>query len=161
MLNVMYNMLKVMHIMCGWQATWGLTNFSELLIEEVPAQLIQEQRRQTGVQPTALSVPRPLPGAPQGYSVPCAYDILHGPSKQSSRGNLQQTSHQLDKEFKPNLPYEWPEHNWLSHQHCIPGYTITGIWNRCKHLGFKPTTWESQIISELLLQCRTLKLSLR
>ena len=35
---------KVMHTTYGWQATWDHNDFSELLVKEVPAQLIQEKR---------------------------------------------------------------------------------------------------------------------
>lgn len=48
--------LKVMHTMSGWQATQEHKHFSKLLIEEVPTELVHEQRRENVVQPTALNV---------------------------------------------------------------------------------------------------------
>lgn len=39
----------------SWQVTRTIPDFSDLLINEVPAQLIQGQRRKTRVQPTAVA----------------------------------------------------------------------------------------------------------
>lgn len=70
-------------------------------IEEVPAQLVQEPRRETRLQPIALAhmasdqvmlrswcaktIGRELS---RGDSVLCPYDLTHGPSRERSRRHL-------------------------------------------------------------------------
>lgn len=88
--------LAVGHVhQVNWQVTCTLPDFSE----EVPAQLLQRQRRDTGAQPTALAwldsdqvqillTETVVKGFSQGHGVPRACDFPRRSCGQRSRGNL-------------------------------------------------------------------------
>lgn len=101
----------------------GRTGLRRVAYQGSPSQLAQRERRETGVQPAALSCMTSLQarvrsrGFPQGLGMLRAYDPLHVPSKQralwSTTGNHSLFSH-VPFTGKQDLKAGWESVSWLT-----------------------------------------------